>query len=241
MRRKTHPANGRRRTVPWRNDPEILERVGVVGTLYFQPLATALVAVNQWCRDRGLATISYETIKDDRQRFLETLHDENRAGARARIVELEQQRAAVWRDLAATPPGGGRVGLYTEARLLTLAIARMEGSIPPQGLDPVGSGSGVRLDDLPSPEELIERGALTPADYQGFLRTIALQISGPPQRLVQPDVIEGDVVKPGEAVAASKASTLKRAQPAPPAGRGGRAGLPLEPAQRSGVRVWQPT
>jgi hypothetical protein len=229
------------RTVAWRDDPEIVERVGVVGTLYLQPLSTALVAVNQWCRDRGLATISYETIKDDRKRFLETLHDENRAGAQARIVELEQQRAAVWRDLAATPPGSGRVGLYTEARLLTLAIARMEGSIPPQGLDPIGAGSGARLDDLPSPEELNERGALTLADYQGFLRTIALQISGPPQRLVQPDVIEGDVVQPGEAVAARKPSTPKRAQPAPLAGRGGRAGLPLEPARRSGIRVWQPT
>ncbi|HVD00771.1 MAG TPA: hypothetical protein VNG93_06445 [Candidatus Dormibacteraeota bacterium] len=55
----------------------------MVGTLYFQPLSTALVAVYQWCRDRGLATITCETIKDDRRRFLETLHDENRAGARA--------------------------------------------------------------------------------------------------------------------------------------------------------------
>jgi len=241
MRRKAHAANGRRRTVPWRDDPEILERVGVVGTLYFQPLATALVAVNQWCRDRGLPTITYQTIKDDRRRFLETLHDENRAGARARIEELEQQRTALYRDIAASPPGGGRVGLYTEARLLTMAIARMEGSIPPQGLDSVGSGSGVRLDDLLSPEELMERGELTLADYQGFMRTIALQISGSPQRLVQPDVIEGDVVEHGEAVAASKASSPKRAQPAPPAGRGGRAGLPLKPARRSGVRVWQPT
>ena len=150
-------------------------------------------------------------------------------------------RSAVWRDIAAALPGAGRASLYAEAWLLTLSISRMEGSIPPQGLDPVGSGSGVRLDDLPSTEELVASGELSPADYQGMLRTVALQISGPPQRLVQPDVIEGDVVQPGEAVAAEGVDPESGAQPAPPAGRGGRAGLPLEPVRGRGVRVWRPT
>jgi len=243
MRRKTHPANGRRRTVPWRNDPEILERVGVVGTLFFQPLATALVAVNQWCRDRGLATISYETIKDDRQRFLETLHDENRAGARARIVELEQMRSAVWRDIAAALPGARRAPLYAEARLLTLAIARMEGSIPPQGLDPVGVGSGARLDDLPSPEELMERGDLAEGDFKAMLRVMAVQISGPPPKLALPapvgEVIPGSAVRSRrEPVAARKVAPKPRRQASPAAAEPEPA---LSPARRSGVRVFQPS
>jgi hypothetical protein len=238
--RRRNPGNGRGQTVPWRQDPEIIERVGVVGTLYFQPIATALVAVNQWCRDRGLATVTYDTVKTDRERFLETLHEGLRAGGKARIDELEQQRAAVWRDLAAQPAGASRAPLYAEVRHLTMAIARMEGSVPLQGLDPLGAGgTGIRLEDLVSPEELLERGELALTDYKGFLRAVSMQISGPAKRLQLPAPV-------GEVIEAVAGPQDRQDAPRSPRRAQRRAVEPaavephLDPVRRSGVRVYSP-
>ena len=178
MRRKRHPGNKRVSTVAWRDDPEIIQRVGVVATLYFQPAATALVAVNQWCRARGMAEVSYETIKADRAKGRELLRDESGEGARERIFELEQQRASVWRDIAASTPGAGRAPLYSEARQLTMNIARMEGSIPPAGVDREFGEPSVRMDELPTPDELLESGRLSREDYDSYLRGVALMVNG---------------------------------------------------------------
>src|SRR5215472_12327407 len=130
--------SGRPGTLPWREDPLILERINLVRTLRAQGFKTAAIVgpVNELMRSRGAPEITYDTVRWDNHRIKELLAEE-RAEAieveeearQAHIEALEEVKRQAWLAVnSASAASLNRSAYLNTIRATEETIAKLDGS-----------------------------------------------------------------------------------------------------------------
>lgn len=220
---RTGRARGRpggRGTTPWRDDPEVLRRVELVGSLYNHPTTMIHQAVNEMLRreEPPKPSVGLDTIKEDRRRALELWRERAGAarGVEMRLAQLEEVWEEMWHRIRRTPANHGQ----SAAALAAVALrcvedsSKLDGSWGAGGLD-----VSVTIDTSSfgkSPMEQLHAGDITEEEYLTALRVLhAHTNAGSVQAQAQGEVIDGKA----QAVEGPREDALMPAA-APQPGRG---------------------
>lgn len=166
--------HNRHRQKPWRQDPEVLERILMVSdpSLSEQPIPVILKVVNARLEQLQREPVSERTIRNDLQRAYELYQERIIPGAAARMKQLQQLWAKNWRALASTPEGPQQAPLIATGIRLVISMAELEGSWGK------AADLTVQVEQHnygPAPYERVQAGEISPEAYRGWLEVVAAQ------------------------------------------------------------------
>lgn len=170
-------ARGRRGkvgTLAWRDDPDILRRVELVGSLYHCSGAAIHRAVNEMLEREDKPPVALSTVWEDRRRALELwrARASTGRGVEMRLAQIQEVLEETWQRLREIPPANGQ----SAAALLAVALRCVEDAAKLDGSWGAGAiEANVSIDTSSfgkSPLEQLQSGEISEDEYMTALRVL---------------------------------------------------------------------